>query len=242
MAYKVGIWTSQELADYCDDNHSNKWEAAENVKAHLEEMAYVVGEVLYANVKESTIPAPVERYDESFETQYPCDRTFTVTYDHLLDWWETYGGCEIDDSELEKDSNLLLTSTSSYSGGRAYTGTTPYAHAQTGQKCSNASSTERGGGQWSSWNGIQTALHETGHNTMEYFDPRDDDCGNSGHHETGNYRYHEDGDEWGATPMSSNYQECVRPDNICGNDPDHDETGYRHMIWSSCCMSHWEEK
>jgi len=105
------------------------------------------------------VPAPTEQVGESFEAQYPCDRSFTVSYDRLVGWWVDYVDCKLNKSQ---DCDLLLTTDS----GGGVNRHDRYAVSSRGGDIASLSASYEIQGCQDGHGGMQTAMHETAHGFM----------------------------------------------------------------------------
>lgn len=229
QTFYVGVWITQ--AQY----NENGYEVRNTVENYVEAADSAnSNKYVYGYRKDGVPSAPTECPNESFTTSYPCDRTFDVTYDNLLPWWDDYANCE--NLPTESDSNLLVTDCDgSCGGGRAYVhGTTCYINGNDIEYLSNTHvDYDSGCGAY----GMGGALQEIGHNLMD--GPSDSDGDGQGQHDTGKTVYHSDG--YAVTPMSAGYWSKLSGDNECGKSyPDPDNL--YEFNYSGCAMSYFTEK
>lgn len=165
----------------------------------------------------STVNAPQEKVFESFEATFPCDKSFTVTYDHLGDWWYDYVRCELG---VSNDCTLLLTSYDSEAGVCTKN---EYSVSEGGQHVADLPSPFEIWGCTRPFDSMQTALHEVGHALMGL----GDDAEGSEEHDVGG-RYNHNG-TISRTPMGvlGSYNECS------DYAPEHDNCG--EMQYWECC-------
>lgn len=226
----VGLWITQ--AQY----NENEFEVRDKADTYIQSESTSDDPArLWGYTKSEVYSAPTEDPHESFDAKYPCDRTFTITYDNLLDWWDDMVECE--DLSTESDSNILITDNDGYcGGGLAWVyGTTCVAN---GNNIENLPDSyvdyEHGCGAYS----MATVMQEIGHNVMD--GPSDSDGDGEGQHDTGATVYHSDGRA--VTPMSAGYWDDLEGDNECGESyPDPDD-GYYEFRYSDCARSYFQPK
>lgn len=229
QTFSVGVWITQ--AQY----NENGYEVRNTVENYLEAAESGDSNVyIYGYRKDGVFSPPTECPGESFTTSYPCDRTFDVTYDNLLPWWDDYSRCE--NLSTESDSNLLVTDCDKYcGGGRAYVhGTTCFANGNNIENLPNTHTDyDSGCGSYS----MATALQEVGHNLMD--GPSDSDGDGEGQHDTGETVYHSG--SYAVTPMSAGYWSDLEGDNECGEWNANPDDLYE-FNYANCAMSYFTEK
>jgi hypothetical protein len=217
--FEVTVYQSRGVTNYCDDTWGDPYRAEDRVKTYFEAPDYSNHSVSVTK-SGKTITPPTENIFESFEANYPCDRTFTVEYDKLAYWWKDYVDCELTEAQ---DCDLLITSAGS--GGLAIND--HYATASRGHDLAHLPSSYDEWGTSNGHGGMQTAMHETGHAFL--------DKGASWEHNSG-YVYERSGGNY-RTPMghggSSGENEC--------NDPHPDHTdGHEELEWyQHCAVDNW---
>lgn len=199
------------------------------------------------------------------QTNYPYSgphpdgsESFEV-FDTGLSWWREYAKERI--PSRAEHSNLLLTSTGETHGALGYSGTVPdrsnYSISRTGQLCAefNLDKTWGTSPLWGSADeddAMHSAIHEIGHNLLQY-DPRnrsdniesrcDALVGEDSQHAMGNIekKTHSFFRRYLETPMShGSYKSCIVANgNYCQNDvdPDADDVDGRTQVYSDCA---WE--
>lgn len=193
--------------------------AEDRVKTYFEAPNYDTHSVSVTKSGES-IGVPTEQLGDSFDAPYPCDRSFTVSYNSLIAWWQDYVDCQIDKSQ---DCDLLLTS----AGGGGVCRNDHYSISSRGQDIASLPASYEIAGCDTGHGGMQTAMHEAGHAFM--------DKGASWEHNSG-YVY-ERGSTYHRTPMGHGGS---AGDNECGQrSPDHTD-GCEEMRWyKNCCVENW---
>lgn len=201
-AYSVGVYMSEELENYCEDNYGNSNIALENVEEALK-LAFDGLPSVEIDIDKYTfgIDTPTESLDEE-------DIVFDgELYDDLLYWWEEQG-------VFNEDSNLLLTNQPDDDiRGYAFVGSRVAAVAGTGAECADVTVDGQQGSD--SYGGLQTAVHEVGHNLMLYrgedqYEIGGDDCNESAHHKRWETKG-TDTSQYATTPMAGGsqvYREC----------------------------------
>lgn len=256
MVYDIQIYQSKELVEYCQDNNDSDWAAANNVKKAMEEVA---------SWQNFSVDVQVRQLDDINPSREVLDWDDALTtacgswgyYDGLLEWWRDRKECI---SSTASDSNLLLTRTSYTSGGRAHVVSPPAAVAVTGRYCADANlpSSFNDDSDFQSgrreYDALSTAIHEIGHNIIEYEDNIDkcsDACEDNDalDHRRGNANERDSSMvSYAATPMSANYIECARynggpymcagSENACFNEvPKEDDVTGIDLRFSDCTLS-----
>ena len=158
VTLEVGIWQTGELTNDLD-SVGNKWSGAARVKTYLEGAFSHSGNPhsINASVMTEKIPALTEHVTESFTADYPCDRSFELSYDNLNQWWEDYIKCNLTDKE---DCVLLLTNRDS---GAGLCTSSHYATAEGGFDMGMAPGNYERYGDGDEFSSLSTALHEAGH-------------------------------------------------------------------------------
>lgn len=258
ITYDVNIYQSEALTDYCDsDDDLGSKEAANNVKDVLESVfsnisgksvsvssnlpsiqipKYATQGTSYVSVNQDLRTDNVYvgedqnvNYPRPFSAPHPTHSDpyhFEVFTDGLR-WWRYFvdEGGHVPKTD---HSNLLLTSTGSGGGGRAFAGESPFAISRTGQSCAHFDTSWGLTGSASDFDGMQTAIHEIGHNLLEN-DPdssncdensedcNETSCSGTGQHSMGDYdivdAYHQ---IYYVTAMSNGcYEGCIESENYC---------------------------
>lgn len=187
--------------------------------------------------KKGTVSIPEECRGTSFTTQYPCDRSFDVTYDGPYYWWEDYTQCVL--GNTASDSNLLISDCDGVcGGGRAEGGSV----SNSTRAFTNANAVENLPSSFTDYDvscgafSMGIAMQEVGHNLMAGIS--DDDGDDQDEHDTADTIEH--GGDYYTTPMGVSYwgQDELSGDNECGDNIDR-PTGsrYVHFHYSTCAGS-----
>lgn len=231
MSYDIGVWSSYALQDHCDQEYGSSLRAANNCATFIEEAGRRAGHTINAYVKSKRVQTPTETYNESFETFSPCEDKMKY-YSGLLPWFRDYMECT---SFPESDSNVLLTNQANTSGGVAYR-TGKYGVVGTGQVTAESNGTYMSVANFGTpEDGIQTVLHEIGHNLSNGFSDTDGDGADD--HDCGAVIGYSGDDAITAMSSSNNYQEKITEENggnECGIDYDISNIGLKQMEWSDC--------
>jgi len=218
--FEIAVWETKELYD------SVGYQAQTRVEEYLEGAIDTQSEhSVNVLTPSDVIGAPTEEVQESFDAKYPCDRTFTITYDGLLEWWVDVVDCNISDSSEASDANFLLTNSDGQLGNSVgdY-----YSVAEGGPSIANLPSSYDLYGCSDPYDSMQTALHEIGHCLMDgaNYDPPFEE------HEVGNVYDHNGTKARTPFARTNMYNEC---DSWV---EDHD--GCDEMRYSECCESKME--
>jgi len=213
------ICQTKELYDYCVEAFDDGYRAQKRAKTYFEGANDYMGHNVIVNTPDNVPSAPTEYIDDTFETTYPCDSSFTVSYDNLTYWWKDLVSCGLGESE---DCDLLLTN--SEDSNRGYAADSQYAVAEGGGHIANLPSSHDIYGCISQYDAMETALHEFAHCVLE--------GGTDGFNEHAvGYTYDRGNDD--TETMMTN--ETIGQENECGeyvNEPNCFE-----MRWSDCCES-----
>lgn len=210
--FEVAIWETRDLYDLVG------YGAQTRAKEYLEGAINTHSEHgVNVSTPTGVIGAPQEIEAQSFDATYPCDRSFTATYDNLTQWWVDYVKCNL--TEV-RDVDILLTAYDS-EGGRCLED--HYAVAEGGPNIADLPSSYDLYGCTTPYDSMQTALHEIAHGLM------DGTADGFLEHDVGDI-YDHSGLQ-ARTPMATTnqYNEC---DVYVGS---HD--GCDEMRYSECCES-----
>jgi hypothetical protein len=220
--FRISVYQTKQLTNYCNDQFNDEYRAQQNVKTYIESYNYTKHYVT-VNTPSFTAGAPTENVYDSFSAKYPCDRTFTVDYTNLVQWWKDYVQCELSESQ---DADLLLTD--SDSGGGGLTLNNQYSASGTGARVAAAPTSYSEYGCGSDYDGIQGAMHEVGHAFL--------DNGSEWEHEAG-YVY-DHGGTYYRTPMGYGgdigYGSC---DQYVSDT--HDENCNQMHWYENCSVENW---
>lgn len=229
--YDVAVYASSELRSWCSNNYSNATEAQERAQEYIEgAFGYVSNYSVNVTIVDTDVPAPVEHYDQSFQTGYPCDPWKTVDYNNLYDWWKDWMDCQA--SVDAADSNILITSTDQSDGGRAGTGGTR-AVAQVGRYLARAPTNYTTYGCYLKHSAAETVLHEIAHNFTDGSIYDDYPNTNDPAHKLGREIYHSEISGYAYTPLATKGQ-----DNVCERYVPNADTCWQ-LHWADCCENHW---
>lgn len=241
--YEIAVYltrtTYDETGDYTAQDYSNR-----EISGVFENTD---GECVVGFSPDDLISAPtqVAGRNNSFETNYPCDPTFSnIQYDNLLDWWESRATCpENSGRSLQEaaDATLLLS-------GRDRNDEEIQGLGYAGQNSPDFSVAD--GGLWTTdWDGnydrftdfssitpterfqdgsVAVTAHEIGHNFQT--DPRANDYDEHNVHDT----IENNGNQY-KTLMNVGYNNTNN--NECGETLP-DEDGWAHN-YSDCATSLW---
>lgn len=197
---KVGVWVSRNLYD------ETGYTVRDKAVSYLQNSDSNVSYYYDAVAKPEIITAPTEEPNSSFDAKYPCDRTFTISYDNLYDWWQDYTDCELDN--LEPDCNLLITNNSGACGGGRGGGTLAVANGNRIENLADGLTYDDSCAAYS----MGTVLQEVGHCIVNV---SDSDGDGHGDHDTCDNVYHNS--EQYITPMGVGYQDELNSYNECGD-------------------------
>lgn len=254
----INIYQSNQMGGYAQIEHDDRWRAANNVSDCLESVASHQSEFsVDVSVITTSVFAPIEDLDEGFHTSPhysqpdPACGDDAKYYDGLYNWWGEWVNCG--DNSTASDANLLITNGSSGPGGRAST-VSNYGVVRLGKGCADYSPSETDdlyNAQGYQSYGILAAIHEIGHNIIDYIsnDGTGDNCEDhsSAHHRLGNAKQVSTGPAaYSATPMSghNSYFECAKykngDENYCGNavNQDWSDLDYYDFRFSDCATNH----
>jgi len=218
--FEITVYQSRGVTNYCKNQWEEPYRAEDRVKTYFEATTYDNHSVSVTK-SGSTIGTPTEKTGESFEAKYPCDRSFTVEYDDLAQWWIDYVDCEL---SAARDCDLLLTSASD--GGLARND--HYATASRGHNLAHLPSDRDQWGTSEGHGGMQTAMHEAGHTLL--------DKGPSWEHNSG-YVFERGGGDW-RTPMGHGGE---AGENECEDSHPHHDEGHENLRWyEDCAVANWK--
>ena len=220
--FDIGLYQSQKL--YNDTGNA----VIDRVNTYIESGDDNIPHSMTAS-ENGTYSIPENCPNQSFTTQYPCDRSFDATYDNLLQWWQDFTRCYVDNTA--SDSNLLISQCSGLCGGGI---------AEDTRAVINGNNIENLPGSFTDYEdscgaySMGGAMQEVGHNLMSGVS--DDDNDGQSEHDTGRTFEH-DGDYY-STPMSTGYWDELEGDNECGTSVT-EPTGskYVHFHYASCAGS-----
>lgn len=224
--FEVAVYLTYELQNYGSNNYGNKFQAKDRAETFIEGAFNRHGySVSFVDTTDYSPAPPTEKYKDSFTTACPCDYRYDCSYDYLVGWFDDWLNCNEVQAE---DSTILLSKVDNVNGGAAGGGGT-VAHAQTGKHvCDLPSSYEEYG--WNDEdNGMNTVLHEIGHNLMG--NTGDEGNDGVGHHDVAKLSSRVDW--YTITAMDINGSE-----NDCQDTYNNDFQGWEHT-WSDCCVSNW---
>lgn len=223
--YEISIYQTNELYNYCKDTYGDGYRARDRAYTYFEGADDYLSDNITVYKPDTGIGAPTEELNESFDAAYPCDRSYTVSYDKLVYWWEDYVDCELGTT---RDCDLLLTNANSPNHGRARK--SQYACAEGGPHIADLPSSYDERGYTDPYDAMETAMHEFAHCVM---DGTDDDGTTYNEHAVGDSHYH-DGDYF-ETMMTN---DTIGSKNECDDFVDSPD-GYE-MRWDYCCESKME--
>ncbi|MFD1514446.1 MULTISPECIES: hypothetical protein [Halomarina] len=198
---RVGVWISQEL--YNDSGYTVRDKAVSFIQNSDRNVSYDYNAI----AKPETISAPTEvpNPDDPFDARYPCDQTFTISYENLYEWWKDYTSCEL--NNLEPDCNLLITRNSGICGGGRGGGTHAVANGYAIENLTEGQTYNEGCGAFS----LGIVLQEVGHCTINV---SDSDGDGHGDHDTCDNVSHNS--KQYITPMGVSYDDELNSQNECG--------------------------
>lgn len=223
--FDISIYVTQELYNHCDDEYGDGFRAQKRAKTFIEGADNKMSDNVYVKTPSDVYDAPVDELGNSFDARYPCDQTFTVSYDGLVQWWKDKVDCDLGTTD---DCDLLLTNGDS--GNHGVTLGNQYACAEGGKHIADLPSSYDDRGYGKAYNAMETLMHEFAHALM---DGKNDDGTTYDEHAVGDSLYH-DGDYF-ETMMTNG---TIGSNNECDDyvaSPD----GYA-MEWADCCESKME--
>lgn len=231
-SYEIAVYITSELYQYGQNNYGDGYRARERAKTYIQGAMDRHGHTADFVSTDGYHPNVItQKYDTSFTTTCPCDPRYNCSYNNLLDWFKAWIEC--DGKPSGADSNIILSKTNSSSGGVAYgSGGSKYAHATTGKfVCDLPSSYENYG--WSdSHDGMNTILHEIGHNLMQGSGVDGSDPDDAGHHDVAALKSRID---W----YTITAMKIKGGENECGDTYSQGYEGWENT-WSDCCESFWD--
>lgn len=225
--YEMCIYQSQELTDYCETEYGDPHRAIDRAETFLKGAFQNIDFNTVSFVDSSTdLHCPQQAIRQSFETMCPCDTGYTCSYDHLTAWFKETLECN--GYQEGADSTLLLTNGDKPNGGLAYK-TGNKAAASTGAHVAGLPSSYEKYGQNTSFEGMETAFHEIGHNILQA--GFDDDGDGVDQHDTGIITLWYD--NYYKSPL-----DIEGETNDCGEDNLYTVDGW-YMRYSDCAISNF---
>ena len=162
----VGVFISEDLYWYGDDEHSDGWRARDRAATFIEGAINEFNHIPDVYKSDDRPDPHRESMNESWSQSCPCFTEYQCDFNGVLNYFRRWiENCNID---VKSDANILITNTSKLNGGLAYTHTNANkAFAQTGQAICDLPATYETWGNDDAHNAMHTVYEEIGHNLMK---------------------------------------------------------------------------
>jgi hypothetical protein len=208
--YEMMVVQSTSLTNHCENQYSDGDRARQRaetfIKGAIEESTSHTVNFLTPS---GDMYAPQQEIQGSFDAKYPCDRTFTINYDNLLQYFDD--GLDCVEEKRAADANIIIPDTNDSDGGLAY-GCGDYSGlggARTGQGIAQASWSYETHGYDFEHTAVHTLLEELGHILLNC-NTTDGDGDGIYDHDSGKIDFRDSGNT--ISPMSI---DDIEGDNAC---------------------------